>query len=113
MAEEAKQPFRVATPEEFRRFRDLGYEDFRRLAADRSLTTNERIGFPDRYRAASEDGIFADLVAKLPGLNERGLQVLEIGRGVRTVAASPLGAVPQSWPSPHLGRLTRNARPAP
>lgn len=81
MAEEAKQPFRVASPEEFRRFRDLGYEDFRRLAADPSLTTNERIGFPDRYREGFEDAIFADLVAKLPALNERGLQVLDIGPG--------------------------------
>jgi hypothetical protein len=82
MAEEpTQQPFRVATDEEHRRFRDLGYEEFRDLAADPSLSQNERIGFPDRYREGFEDAIFADVVAKLPRLNERGLQVLEIGPG--------------------------------
>jgi 2-polyprenyl-3-methyl-5-hydroxy-6-metoxy-1,4-benzoquinol methylase len=71
----------AATDEEVRRFSDLGYEDFRRLANDASLTPNERIGFPDRYRAGFENAILADIVAKLPRLGERGLQVLEIGPG--------------------------------
>ena len=82
MAEDpTKLPFRVATEEEFRRFGDLGYEDFRTLAADPTLTRNERIGFPDRYRAGFEDAIFADVVSKLPRLTENGLAVLEIGPG--------------------------------
>jgi hypothetical protein len=85
MTEETKRPFRVASPEEFRRFANLGYEDFRRLATEPGLSRNERIGFPDRYRAGFEDAIFADVVAKLPGLNGRGLQVLEIGPGCGTL----------------------------
>jgi hypothetical protein len=82
MAEDpTRPPFRVATEEEFRRFRDLGYEDFRTLGADRTLSQNERIGFPDRYRAGFEDAIFADVVSKLTRLKENGLAVLEIGPG--------------------------------
>ena len=56
----------VATDEELRRFSKLEYEDFRRLAVDPTLGPNERIGFPDRYRAGFEDAIFDDVVNKLP-----------------------------------------------
>ena len=78
----------VATDEEVRRFSRLEYEDFRRLAVDPTLGPNERIGFPDRYRAGFEDAIFDDVVGKLPRLHERGLRVLEIGPGAARCHAS-------------------------
>ena len=74
-------PTPVATDEEVRRFSHLEYEDFRRLAVDPTLGPNERIGFPDRYRAGFEDAIFDDVVSKLPPLRKRGMRVLEIGPG--------------------------------
>lgn len=75
------RPVPVATEEEVRRFSDLGYEEFRRLAVDPALGPNERIGFPDRYRAGFDEAIFADVVSKLPRLQEPALSVLEIGPG--------------------------------
>jgi hypothetical protein len=63
------------------RFTELGFEDFRRMALDESLSRDEKIGFPDDYRAGAEEGIFADIVAKLPALSERGRMVVDIGPG--------------------------------
>src|SRR5262245_32374342 len=78
----APRPRSIATDEEVQRFSNLEYEDFRRLAVDPTLGPNERIGFPDRYRAGFEDAIFEDIVGKLVALHERrGLRVLEIGPG--------------------------------
>jgi hypothetical protein len=59
----------------------LDYAGFAELAKDDSLSKYERIGFPDSYRAGFEAKIFADICAKLPRLNERGLTVLDIGPG--------------------------------
>jgi len=59
----------------------LDYAGFAELAKNDSLSKYERIGFPDSYRAGFEANIFADICAKLPRLNERGLTVLDIGPG--------------------------------
>lgn len=63
------------------RFENLTFADFRRLALDDSLSPYEKIGFPDAYRAGSEEAILADIVGKLPALAEDGKQVLDIGPG--------------------------------
>lgn len=63
------------------RFDDLGYEDFRRLAVDDSLSRYERIGFPDSYRQGFEPAIFADIRRKLTLLETEGKMVLDIGPG--------------------------------
>jgi hypothetical protein len=63
------------------RFAELTFDDFRRLAADQSLSPYEKIGFPDEYRQGYEPEIFADIVAKLPPLDRREQIVLEIGPG--------------------------------
>jgi hypothetical protein len=64
-----------------RRFAELTFDDFRRLATDQSLSPYEKIGFPDKYREGYEPAIFADLRAKLPALDRREQVVLDIGPG--------------------------------
>lgn len=65
-----------------RRFAELTFEDFRRLATDASLSPYEKIGFPDEYRQGFEPAIFADIVNKLTVLDGgRDGVVLDIGPG--------------------------------
>src|SRR3977135_442211 len=59
----------------------LDFAGFAMIASDETLSKYEKIGFPDSYRAGFETKIFADICAKLPRLNERGLTVLDIGPG--------------------------------
>jgi hypothetical protein len=59
----------------------LDFAGFARLATDDRLSKYEKIGFPDSYREGFEDKIFADIRRKLPRLNERSLNVAEIGPG--------------------------------
>jgi hypothetical protein len=65
----------------YERFRDLNFEGFRRLAAEPSLSINNRIGFPDEYRGIFEAAIFQDIRRTLPLLAETGRTVLDIGPG--------------------------------
>src|SRR5262249_41654551 len=71
---------------DYQRFERLTFDDFRRLAVDASLTPVEKVGFPQSYRAGKEEAIFSDIVAKLPGLSDRGRVVLDIGPGCSDVA---------------------------
>lgn len=64
----------------------LTFDDFRTRAADDAKSQNEKIGFPDSYRAGSEEAIFADIVAKLPALAESGKVVVDIGCGCGPLA---------------------------
>jgi hypothetical protein len=64
----------------------LDFAAFARLATDDSLSKYEKIGFPDSYRAGFEEKIFADICAKLPSLNARGLTVMDIGPGCSDLA---------------------------
>ncbi|CAG4906782.1 methyltransferase domain-containing protein [Paraburkholderia saeva] len=63
------------------RFANIGFEDFRRLAVDESLSDYERIGFPDSYREGYEASIFVDILSKLTNLSSEGARVLDIGPG--------------------------------
>ena len=47
--------------ENLKRFADLRYDDFRKLAQDNSLSQYEKIGFPDAYRAQKEEDFLAIL----------------------------------------------------
>lgn len=67
--------------DDYKRFENLTFEDFRRLAGDESLSRYEKIGFPDTYRDGKEEAIWRDIVAKLPALSERNKVVLDIGPG--------------------------------
>lgn len=62
-------------------FEGLGYSDFERMARDPSLSSNEKIGFPDTYRVGYEQAIYADIKSKLPKLVQPGATVLDIGPG--------------------------------
>ena len=71
-----------------RRFAELTFDDFRRLASDPALSPYEKIGFPDEYRAGFENAIFDDIVAKLPILEGgRPGVVLDIGPGCSELPA--------------------------
>jgi hypothetical protein len=68
------------------RFAGLTYETFRQMANDPSLSSHERSGFPDAYRAGAEAAILADVEAKLPHLMQRGSTVVDIGCGAGPLA---------------------------
>jgi hypothetical protein len=53
----------------FKKFLDIGFEDFRRMAQDESLSQYEKIGFPDEYRKGNEQAIFDDILSKLDNLS--------------------------------------------
>ena len=62
-------------------FSNIGFEDFRRLARDKTLSKYERIGFPDSYRQGFEGAIFADILQKLTNLQSTQKRILDIGPG--------------------------------
>lgn len=66
---------------DLRRFENLTYEDFRRMAGDESLSSHERVGFPQAYREGRELAILADITAKLPALATPERTVVDIGSG--------------------------------
>lgn len=67
--------------EDYSRFRELTFEDFKHLAQDNSLSPYEKIGFPNSYRAGLEEKIFLDIVRKLRNLNRENQVVVDIGPG--------------------------------
>lgn len=67
--------------DEYKKFADLVFDDFRRMAKDDSLSRYEKIGFPDSYRKGKESFIFEDISAKLPLLNAKAKMVMDIGPG--------------------------------
>lgn len=67
--------------DDYKRFADITFDDFRRMAQDTALSRYEKIGFPDSYRQGKEEAIFRDILGKLPLLNMRDKVVLDIGPG--------------------------------
>lgn len=70
-----------------RRFAEVTFDDFRRMATDETLSPYEKIGFPDAYREGHEQAIFADISAKLAPLQRRNQVVLDIGPGCSELPA--------------------------
>ena len=66
---------------DYSKFENLGFDSFRELAGDASLSRHEKVGFPDAYREGKEDAIFQDILSKLPILSETGKTILDIGPG--------------------------------
>jgi 2-polyprenyl-3-methyl-5-hydroxy-6-metoxy-1,4-benzoquinol methylase len=66
---------------DYAKFANLGFDSFRQLAADQSLSRHEKVGFPNSYREGKEADIFRDVCAKLIRLQRREQTVLEIGPG--------------------------------
>lgn len=71
---------------DFDRYKNLTFEDFRRLAEDESLSQCEKIGFPDSYRQGKEASILSDLSLKLRNLNKSKKLVMDIGAGCSGLA---------------------------
>jgi len=69
------------------RFANITFEDFRRLAADQSLSKYERIGFPDLYRQGFEAAIFSDIRQKLTNLEGNKRFIVDIGPGCSDLPA--------------------------
>lgn len=69
-----------------KRFAELSFDDFRRMAQDGSLSSHEKIGFPDSYREGYEQSIFADIVRKVPALSSQRKVILDIGPGCSGLA---------------------------
>jgi hypothetical protein len=67
--------------ENLTRFKNLDFQDFRKLAADESLNIYEKIGFPTSYRQGKERSIFEDILAKLGNLKLTNKTVVDIGPG--------------------------------
>ncbi len=67
--------------QDYERFKNLSYEDFKALAKDESLSVYQKIGFPDEYRKGKEKDIFIDIGGKLGWQNETGKTILDIGCG--------------------------------
>ncbi len=67
--------------DQYRKFADLTFEDFQRMAQDDSLSPYEKTGSPDSYRKGKEGVTFQSILSNLPLLNEQGKTVLEVGPG--------------------------------
>jgi hypothetical protein len=68
---------------DFERFKNLTFEDFKKLAKEDALSMYQKIGFPDDYRKGKEGAIFLDIVQKLnieQPLDKEGI-LLDIGPG--------------------------------
>ncbi len=65
----------------FERFNNIGFEDFRSMAKDAALSRYEKVGFPDTYRAGKEKLIFQDMESKLPALQGDKSTIIDIGCG--------------------------------
>jgi hypothetical protein len=66
---------------DYDRFRDLTFEDFRRLAKTDTLSRYEKIGFPNAYREGREESIFQDITSKLGNLSKHNQIIIDIGPG--------------------------------
>jgi len=66
---------------DFSKYNGLTFDDFCKLAQDKSISKYEKIGFPDEYRKGYESKIFADILTKLPALNETDKVIVDIGCG--------------------------------
>lgn len=70
----------------YQRFSKLGFDDFRKMASDESLSRYEKIGFPDEYRKGKENLIFDDIRRKMPALDLSSKVILDIGPGCSDLA---------------------------
>ena len=64
----------------FEKFANLGFEDFKDFASDDSLSSNEKIGFPDSYRSGYDAQILSDIYSKIGEIKSTD-KILDIGPG--------------------------------
>jgi len=76
----------VTAIDDYNRFKNLTFEDFRRMAQDNTLSQYEKIGFPNAYREGREERIFQDIARKLGNLSKKNQLVMDIGPGCSGLA---------------------------
>lgn len=59
----------------------ITFDEYKRMAADPSLASYEKVGFDAVHRKDTEKNIFPDILSKLPVLREPGKTVVDIGCG--------------------------------
>ena len=74
-------PNKLDGKQETIRFARLGFDKFKTLASDETLSDNEKIGFPDALREGFDEAIWADIRSKLPALDREGARIADIGCG--------------------------------
>lgn len=77
----------MSRADEVARFKKVGFEKFRELAKNDSLSKYEKIGFPDELRLGREIDIFRDMLAKAPTLRKESARILDIGAGCSDLPA--------------------------
>lgn len=71
---------------DYNKFENLNYDDFKRLAKDKSLSKYEKIGFPNSYRENFERDIWMDIITKLPMAQSENKVIVDIGCGCSDIA---------------------------
>ena len=71
---------------DYDRFKNIGFEDFKKLAQDDSLSVYQKIGFPDAYRKEKEKFIFEDIIQKLDLKGQEHKTLMDIGAGCSDLA---------------------------
>lgn len=74
-------PAAVDGARETARFARLGFDSFRDMALDPSLSEYEKIGFPPGLREGFGAAIWSDIGRKLPVLSQPGARILDVGPG--------------------------------
>lgn len=69
-----------------KRFADISFESFRARARDATLSANEKIGYPEEFRAGMTPLLLAEIEAKAPAFAATGRSVLDIGIGCGELA---------------------------
>ncbi|MFI5196074.1 MAG: hypothetical protein ACHQD8_03205 [Chitinophagales bacterium] len=67
---------------DYAQYKNLSFDDLKTLAADKTISVYEKIGFPESYRNGKELDIFLDILQKLSvDLEEQNKTWLDIGPG--------------------------------
>lgn len=61
--------------------KELNFDDFRKMALNKELSSSEKIGFPDSYRKGFTKKILSDIDLKLPIFKTTGKTIIDIGCG--------------------------------
>lgn len=67
-------------------FGEISYDAFRARARDASLSPNQKIGYPEEFRAGLTGTVLAEIETKLPAFADSGKTILDIGIGCGEVA---------------------------
>lgn len=70
----------------YKKFIDIGFNDFKKFASDNKMSLNEKIGFPDSYRKGYDSHILDDIDSKIGEIKQND-QILDIGPGCSDLAS--------------------------